>query len=61
MRRIFALDQNLRQPIGDPLAEHIIEAELVPIAHIDEWLATLDDWAVLAVTGKVLQPITNEN
>jgi hypothetical protein len=54
VRRLFALDQNLRQPIGDSLAEHIIETELVPIAHIDEWLSTLDDWEVLAVTGKVL-------
>lgn len=47
MRRLFALDQNLRQPIGDPLAEHIIETELVPIAHIDAWLSTLGDWEVL--------------
>lgn len=47
MRRLFALDQNFPQPIVDALAEYIIEAELVPIAHIDERLATLDDWEVM--------------
>jgi hypothetical protein len=47
MRRLFALDQNFPQPIVDALTEYIIEAELVPIARIDEQLATLEDWEVM--------------
>jgi hypothetical protein len=47
LRRLFALDQNFPQPIVDALAEHIIEAELVPILRIDEKLATLEDWEVM--------------
>lgn len=47
MRRLFALDQNFPQPIVDALAEYIVEAELVPLAGVDERLATLEDWEVL--------------
>lgn len=47
MPRLFALDQNFPQPIVDALAEHIIEAELVPIGKIDAGFATLDDWEVI--------------
>jgi hypothetical protein len=47
VRRLFALDQNFPQPIVDALADYILEAELVPIATIDERLATLDDWEVM--------------
>jgi hypothetical protein len=47
VRRLFALDQNFPQPIVDALADYIIEAELVPIAQVDERLATLDDWEVM--------------
>jgi hypothetical protein len=45
--RLFALDQNFPQPIVDALADYIVEAELVPIAQIDQRLPTLDDWEVL--------------
>jgi hypothetical protein len=45
--RLFALDQNFPQPIVEALAQYIFEAELVPIAEIDERLATLDDWEVM--------------
>jgi hypothetical protein len=47
VRRLFALDQNFPQPIVDTLAEYIVEAELVPLARVDERLATLEDWEVL--------------
>ncbi len=43
MRRLLALDQNFPQPIADALAEYIVEAELVPLARVDERLATLED------------------
>jgi hypothetical protein len=47
VRRLFALDQNFPQPIVDALVEYVVEAELVPLARIDEQLATLEDWEVM--------------
>jgi hypothetical protein len=54
--RLFALDQNFPQPIVDALAEYIVEAELVPIAQIDQRLPTLDDWEVLLALHHHNQP-----
>ena len=46
--RLFALDQNFPQPIVDGLSEWLAaEVELVPVAHIDNRLATVDDWQIL--------------
>ena len=47
--RLFALDQNFPQPIVDGLRDWLApQVELVPIAHIDNRLATVkDDWRVL--------------
>jgi hypothetical protein len=46
--RLFALDQNFPQPIVDGLREWLAaDVELVPIAHIDNRLATVDDWQIL--------------
>jgi hypothetical protein len=47
VRRLFALDQNFPQPIVDAMAEYIVEAKLIPLAAVDERLATLEDWEVL--------------
>jgi len=46
--RLFALDQNFPQPIVDGLREWLAaDVELVPVAHIDNRLATVDDWEIL--------------
>ncbi len=47
--RLFALDQNFPQPIVDGLRDWLEpHVELVPIAHIDNRLATVkDDWRIL--------------
>ena len=46
--RLFALDQNFPQPIVDGLKDWLsADVELVPIARIDNRLATVDDWEVL--------------
>jgi hypothetical protein len=44
---LFALDQNLPQPIIAALSDYIRDAELVPIGDIDPLLAEIDDWQVL--------------
>ena len=49
MPRRFALDQNFPEPIVDGLADWLAsDAELVPIRRVDQRMATLDDWEVLA-------------
>ena len=47
--RLFALDQNFPQPIVDGLRDWLApQVELVPIAQIDNRLATVkDDWKIL--------------
>ncbi len=47
--RLFALDQNFPQPTVDGLREWLApQVELVPIARIDNRLATVqDDWRIL--------------
>ena len=48
MPRLFALDQNFPQPVVDSLRDWLeADAELVPIADVDQAMATLDDWEVL--------------
>jgi hypothetical protein len=42
--RLFALDQNFPEPIVAALDAYIVEAELVPIRHIDPLLSEMDDW-----------------
>jgi hypothetical protein len=46
-RRLFALDQNFPESIVVALNEHIVEAEIVPVRHIDSQLAEIDDWELL--------------
>ena len=43
-RRLFALDQNFPEPIVAALNLYIVEAELVPVRHIDPLLSEMDDW-----------------
>jgi hypothetical protein len=45
--RLFALDQNFPEPIVAALNDYILEAELVPVRHIDTQLAEIDDWELL--------------
>jgi hypothetical protein len=46
--RLFALDQNFPQPIVDGLRDWLEpQVKLVPIARIDNRLATRDDWEIL--------------
>lgn len=55
-RRLFALDQNFPQPILDALTD-FLEADLVPIARIDNRLATVEnDWRILLALHNHVRP-----
>jgi hypothetical protein len=46
--RLFALDQGFPQPIVDALHDYLKhEAQLTPVASIDERLTDIDDWELL--------------
>lgn len=54
--RLFALDQNFPEPIVAALDEYIVEADLVPVRHIDPLLSEIDDWELFVSLKLHAQP-----